>query len=64
MACTVASIARDETLTQPTLKAVPRNDTENHLQNSLSSGLTPDQRKLLLNGMQGVTSSIGTVVNS
>ena len=60
MACTVASIARDETLTQPTLKAVPRNDSENHLQNSLSSGLTPDQRKLLLNGMQGVTSSIGT----
>ena len=60
MACTVASIARDETLTQPTLKAVPRNDSENHLQNSLSSGLTPAQRKLLLNGMQGVTSSIGT----
>ena len=60
MACTVASVARDETLTQPTLKAIPRNDSENHLQNSLSSGLTPDQRKLLLNGMQGVTSSIGT----
>ena len=60
MACTVASIARDETLTQPTLKAVPRNDSENYLQNSLSSGLTPDQRNLLLKGMQGVTSSIGT----
>ena len=47
-------------LTQPTLKVLPKNDSENHLQNSLSSGLTPDQRKLLLNGMQGVTSSIGT----
>ena len=60
MACTIASIARNETLTQPTLMVLPKNDSENYLQNSLSSGLTADQRKLLLKGMQGVTSSTGT----
>lgn len=60
MACTIASIARNETHTQPTLLAVPRNDLGNHLQSSLPTGLTSEQRNLLLKGMQGVTSSIGT----
>ena len=60
MACTIASIARDETHTQPTLMAVPRNDLSNHLQNSLPTGLSPEQRNLLLKGMQGVTGSMGT----
>lgn len=60
MACTIASIARNETFTQATLKAIPRNEQSNHLQNSLPTGLTPKQRTLLLKGMQGVTSSIGT----
>jgi len=56
MACVVASIARDETRTQPTLIHNPHLDpaTINHGGEPL--GLTPEQRNLLITGMEHVVS--------
>ena len=51
MACFVASVARDEVYTKPTL--LHRADAP--VQHSEAIGLTPDQRATLLRGMEGVT---------
>lgn len=56
MACFIASVARDEVWTKPTLQHVegrPRQQTE-------KIGLTPDQRAKLLEGMERVTGPAGT----
>ena len=60
MACTIASIARNETRTEPTLQAVTREEGVCASQSHPPIGLNPDQRTLLLRGMQAVTSPIGT----
>ena len=62
MATMTASIARDQTLTRPTLKAVTKDNdlkTVSDADNQLI-GLSEKQRTLLLNGMQGVVSPRGT----
>ena len=62
MATMTASIARDQTLTRPTLKAVTKDNdlkTLSDADNQLT-GLSEKQRTLLLNGMQGVVSPRGT----
>jgi penicillin-binding protein 2 len=51
MACFIASVARDEVYTKPTLIHRPGSPP----QHSESIGLTPDQRAALLKGMEGVT---------
>jgi penicillin-binding protein 2 len=51
MACFTASVARDETWTQPTL----RHDPNRPPQHSEKTGLTPTQRAALLEGMVGCT---------
>lgn len=60
MACTIASIARNESLTKPTLQAVTRRPGSTTTQSHPPIGLSPEQRTLLLRGMQAVTSPIGT----
>ncbi len=51
MACFIASVARNEVYTKPTL--IHRPDAP--VQHSEPIGLTPDQRAALLKGMEGVT---------
>ena len=51
MACFVASVARNEVFTQPTLVHIPDRPT----QHTESIGLTPVQRAALLEGMEGAT---------
>jgi penicillin-binding protein 2 len=51
MACFAASVARNEVFTQPTLVHVPNRPT----QHTESIGLTPVQRAVLLEGMEGST---------
>jgi len=51
MACFVASVARDEIYTKPTILHNPKAPT----QHSPSIGLTPAQRQALLAGMEGCT---------
>jgi len=51
MACFVASVARNEVYTKPTLIHRPNSPT----QHSEAIGLTPDQRTALLAGMEGTT---------
>jgi len=59
MACFIASVARNETRTIPTLIHNPDpNAIVDHHAEPL--GLTPDQRKLLLEGMEAVTNTGGT----
>ena len=60
MACMIASIARNEIKTTPTLKAVSRKSHQAHLQSHPKIGLAPNKRQLLLKGMEAVTSRIGT----
>lgn len=51
MACFTASVARDEVWTQPTLLHQPNRPTQRHEK----IGLTPEQRQVLLRGMEQVT---------
>ena len=51
MACLAASLARDETVTHPTLV----HDPNRPAQHSERTGLTPSQRAVLLEGMEGCT---------
>ena len=51
MACFVASVARDETYTKPTILHNPKAPT----QHTAPIGLTPIQRQALLEGMEGCT---------
>jgi len=60
MACLIASIARDETLTQPTLVHDPSLDPTSVKHGGEPLGLTPEQRKLLLAGMEAVVNPGGT----
>jgi penicillin-binding protein 2 len=60
MACVVASIARDETRTQPTLIHNPTLDPATIQHGGEPLGLTPEQRQLLLTGMEKVVSNDGT----
>ena len=62
MATMTASIARNETRTKPTLKALARDSHEDTLVNSGNEaiGLSASQRALLLKGMEGVISPNGT----
>jgi penicillin-binding protein 2 len=56
MACFAASLARDETATQPTLL----HDPHRAPQHSAPTGLTPAQRAAILTGMEGCTQGDGT----
>jgi penicillin-binding protein 2 len=60
MATMIASIARDETRTQPTLKALAREQAMQVNHGGESIGLTPDQKRLLWEGMERVVSPDGT----
>ena len=60
MACTIASIARDEVWTQPTLLFVNKSNPDKAFQENKSIGLTSSQRNMLLKGMESVTSNEGT----
>lgn len=51
MACFTASVARDEVWTQPTLLHQPNRPRQRHEK----IGLTPEQREVLLRGMEQVT---------
>ena len=63
MACVAASIARDETRTQPTLIHSPTLDPATVKHGGESIGLPPEQRQLLIEGMEEVvTSGTGTNV--
>lgn len=56
MACFIASVARNEVWTQPTLVHDPNRPTQKHE----PIGLTPEQRAILLSGMEMVTKAGGT----
>lgn len=56
MACFIASVARNEVWTQPTLVHDPNRPVQRHE----SIGLTPQQRAILLSGMEMVTKAGGT----
>lgn len=62
MATMTASIARNQTLTRPTLKAVTKDNDLKTLSDADNQliGLSDKQRTLLINGMQGVVSPRGT----
>ncbi len=60
MACMVASIARDETRTQPTLIHNPNLDPATIQHGGEPLGLTPEERQLLLTGMEAVVGPGGT----
>ena len=62
MATMTASIARNQTMARPTLKAVTKDNDLKTLSDADNQliGLSDKQRTLLLNGMQGVVSPIGT----
>jgi penicillin-binding protein 2 len=60
MACVVASIARNETRTQPTLVHNPNLDPATIQHGGEPLGLTPAERQLLLTGMEKVVSNDGT----
>ena len=62
MASMTASLARNETQTTPTLKALARDSITDNFKapDNEAIGLTPSQRALLLKGMEGVVSSNGT----
>jgi penicillin-binding protein 2 len=54
MACLVASIARDQTRTNPTLLYSPNRDPAEVNAGGQPLGLTPSERALLLDGMEHV----------
>jgi penicillin-binding protein 2 len=56
MACFIASVARNEVWTQPTIVHDPNRPVQRHE----PIGLTPQQRAILLNGMEMVTKAGGT----
>jgi len=60
MLTTIASIARNETRTQPTLKAIVKDRESSQIQKHSPINLTPEQRELLDRGMQACVSPIGT----
>ncbi len=60
MACTMASIARDETRTRPTLQALPRRRAMRVDHGGEAIGLNPGQRAMLWEGMERVVSPEGT----
>lgn len=60
MATVIASIARGETRTQPTMLAMTREEAMSVNHGGEPIGLTPQQRKLLWEGMERVTGSEGT----
>ncbi len=60
MACFAASLARDEIFTQPTLLHDPGAPAQHHER----TGLTPEQRTALLDGMEGCTMSTSTVIGT
>ncbi|PAW67922.1 MAG: peptidoglycan glycosyltransferase [Opitutia bacterium Tous-C1TDCM] len=61
MACFTASVARNEIFTQPTLIHDPDRPRQRHE----SIGLTPDQRKAILDGMEGcVTHGTAKTINA
>ena len=62
MATMTASIARNQNLTRPTLKAVTKDNDLKTLSDADNQliGLSDKQRTLLINGMQGVVSPRGT----
>ena len=59
MACFVASLARGETTTQPTLL----HDPNHPRQHTESIGLTPEQRAVILAGMKGAITMPGGTAN-
>jgi len=60
MATVVASIARGETRTKPTLKALTREQAMQVNHGGESIGLTPEQTRLLWEGMERVVGAKGT----
>ena len=60
MATVIASIARGETRTQPTLHALSREDAMQVNHGGESIGLTPEQTRLLWEGMERVVGPDGT----
>jgi penicillin-binding protein 2 len=60
MACMVASIARNETRTYPTLTHNPNLSPDYMIHDGEPLGLTPEQRQLLLTAMTKVVSKDGT----
>lgn len=60
MACLIASIARDETRTKPTLTHNPNLPPDYVMHDGEPLGLTPEQRQLLLTAMTKVVSPTGT----
>jgi penicillin-binding protein 2 len=60
MATTIASIARGETRTKPTLKALSREDAMQVKHGGESIGLTAEQTRLLWEGMERVVGPDGT----
>ena len=55
MACFMASLARGETRTYPTLIHAPENHTQSSRQKSSPIGLSQEQYQMLLNGMEKAT---------
>ena len=60
MATVIASIARGETRTQPTLRALSHQDAQRVEHGGESIGLTPTQTRLLWEGMERVVGPDGT----
>jgi penicillin-binding protein 2 len=60
MATVIASIARGETRTKPTLRALAREDALQVNHGGESIGLTPEQTRLLWDGMERVVGPDGT----
>lgn len=60
MATAIASIARDETRTKPTLLALAREDALSLNHGGESLGLSPKQKRMLWEGMERVVGSGGT----
>lgn len=60
MATVIASIARDETRTRPTLKALSREEGLQVNHGGEPIGLTPNQKRILWEGMERVISPDGT----
>ena len=60
MATVIASIARGETRTKPTLQALSREDAMQVNHGGESIGLTPEQTRLLWEGMERVVGPDGT----
>lgn len=60
MLTTIASIARDETRTDPTLKAIVKDQQNSQIQKHSPINLTTEQRTLLDQGMKACVSPMGT----